>query len=84
MHQQLRSIDPPGRPNSSSRSAQFAGVSGRVLNAPSPPAAGIPDPADFVAGTGQPPVKRGVRFSANARGPSLESSVSWMSAVTAP
>src|SRR5688572_6214350 len=32
MHQHPRTIDPPGRPNSSSRSAQVAGVRGRVSN----------------------------------------------------
>src|SRR5215472_12725979 len=31
MHQQPRTIDPPRSPNSASRSAQFSGVSGRVL-----------------------------------------------------
>ena len=74
MHQQLRTIDPPGSPNSSSRSAQVSGVSGRVLNPPSPPAPGAaPDPALFLAGTTQLPVKRGVRFSANAATPSRKS-----------
>src|SRR5262245_2353964 len=36
MHQQPRTMDPPGRSNSRSRSAQVCGVSGRVLNSPGP------------------------------------------------
>src|SRR5262245_23347419 len=42
MHQQLRTIDPPGSPNSSSRSAQVSGVSGRIMNPTSPPTASVP------------------------------------------